>query len=444
MTKTGEIVLDSWQEEALSHKGNLLLCTGRQCGKTTIMATKAAEYLVKHKKSQIIVVSLTEDQAKLMILMVLDYLEKKHPKKIIEKGKYRPTQNRITLKNEASILARPVGTTGDAVRGFTGDVLIIDECSKMSKLVMDSAKPILLTTSGEIWICSTPFGKKGYFYETYASNIDSENPRFKVIHVNAPTVIENRTISETWTEEQKVSALEFLKAEQKDMSELAFGQEYLALFLDDLQQFFPDALIEKACILRRPTPHPTHNNYGGADLARLGGDECAYAVIHRRDNTFRHIEQITKKKQLTTKTEQDLLDITQRFNLDKLGIDAGSGSLGVGIYDRLLINPLTKRKVVAMNNRSISLDRFKKTRQRIFKEDMYDNLLGMLERNELRLLDDNEVRLSLKSVQWEIPQQKAMTKIRIFGTNTHIAESLVRAAWLAKKEKLFKPYIAYI
>ena len=118
-----QIVLDDWQKEILDYEDNFLLCTGRQVGKTTIMARKAAQYMLKHPNSNIIVVSLTEDQAKLIIVMILDYLEKNHNKQILKKNIYT-NQSKVTLRNKASVLARPVGTTGDAVRGFTGDVLI--------------------------------------------------------------------------------------------------------------------------------------------------------------------------------------------------------------------------------------------------------------------------------------------------------------------------------
>ena len=48
--------LDKWQQEILDYDGNVLLCTGRQVGKTTVFALKAAKYLVSHKNSRIIVV----------------------------------------------------------------------------------------------------------------------------------------------------------------------------------------------------------------------------------------------------------------------------------------------------------------------------------------------------------------------------------------------------
>ena len=98
-----------------------------------------------------------------------------------------------------------------------------------------------------------------------------------------------------------------------------------------------------------------------------------------------------------------------------------------------------------MNNRSISLDRQGKKTQRIFKEDLYDNFKSMLEHGELFLLDDEDVRTSLRSVQFEFYKAKGeITKARIFGDYTHIVEGLIRAAWLAKKEKSKKFFIDYI
>lgn len=435
-----DIHLDDWQKEILEHKGNVLLCTGRQVGKTTILAIKCAEYLVKHPKSKVIVVSLTEDQAKLIIVMILDILEKRY-NTLIAKGKEKPTQSRITLKNKSQVIARPVGNTGDAVRGFTGDVLIIDEASRMPELAFTASKPTLMTTAGELWICSTPHGKKGYFYECFLN----KNKRFKVFHISSEDVLHKRELKGNWTEKKRAESIKFLEDEKKEMSELQYGQEYLGLFLDDLRQFFPDEVIAKTCVLKRPEVRPKDNLYMGVDIARMGGDECAYEIIHRANKEkFRHIENITKTKQFTTKTEDDIRHLNLKYNLSKIGIDAGSGSLGVGIFDRLIENPQTKRKVIAMNNRSISLDREGKSKQRIFKEDMYENLLSMMERGEILFLDDSEILTSFKSVQWELVTVKGVNKVRIFGDYTHIVEGLVRAAWLCKKEKLNKLWISYI
>jgi len=73
---------------------------------------------------------------------------------------------------------------------------------------------------------------------------------------------------------------------------------------------------------------------------------------------------------------------------------------------------------------------------------MYFNLLALMEHDKLKLLDDDELIDSLKSVQWELVRIEGKpTKTRIFGRNTHIAEGLIRAAWLAYQDKSLNIWI---
>jgi hypothetical protein len=435
------IILDDWQRSLLEHNGNLLLCTGRQVGKTTIFSRKIAKYLLENPNCQIIVVSLTEDQAKLMIIMVLDYLEKVTTKKIKKNQKFT-NQNKITLTNGSRVIARPVGNTGDAIRGFTGDVLVIDEASRMSELIFEASKPTLLTTGGQIWMCSTPFGKRGYFYECWLNKYN----RFKVFHISSEEVIKNRPVRAGWTEETKKLALLHLEAEKRDMSELQYGQEYLGLFLDDLRRFYEDVWIEKVCSLKRDPniPSPKIDNYLGCDIARMGGDKTTYEILHapkdERNTTRTTIRQIfhaLEDHKPTTHTEQRIIDISRQFNISKIGIDAGSGSLGVGVFDHLLLHPETKKKVVAMNNRQISLDKDGKKKQRIMNEDYHELLKAGGEHGEVLLFDDDEIKNSFRSIQIEIVRKDdQVTDVKIHGKDSHIVEGIKRAYWLAKKEKI--------
>lgn len=427
--------LDSWQEKILKTKGNILLCTGRQVGKTTVMAIKAANYMIEHPNTKIIVVSLTEDQAKLIIVMILTYLEKIN-RKLIARGKNKPTQNRITLTNKSTVIARPVGNTGDAVRGFTGHVLIIDEASRMPDMVWAAGRPTLLTTAGEIWMCSTPHGKQGYFWEAY----QNKNSRFTVFHISSEEVIHNREISESWTKTQREEAINFLEGERREMSELQYGQEYLGMFLDELRRFFPDELIERCCILKRPQSLlKGRDYYMGVDIARMGDDESTFEIIHKiNDQNLQQVENITTTKTLTTQTEQRIIDLDLLYDFQKIYIDAGSGSLGVGVFDHLLKTDNTKRKIVAINNRARPLDRDGKAKTKLLKEDLYDNLRSLMEKGYIRLLDDPEIKLSLASVQYEFMNNPhKISQMRIFGNYTHIAEGLIRAAWCSKEKSLY-------
>ena len=435
------IQLDEWQEEVLKTKGDILLCTGRRVGKTYVLARKACEEALQ-RKMKVVIVSLTEDQAMLIIQVIKDYLTETKPR-MIAQGQDKPTLKTVTLRNGSEIISRPVGVTGDSLRGYEADILIVDEASRMPELFWAAAQPLVVTTAGSIWMCSTPHGKQGYFYDKFheAEELKLPEARFKVFYVTTEQVMKTRPISASWTEAQRLGALKALEDNKRDMSALIYGQEFNGLFLEDLRQYFSDELIARCCTAERGAMYRS-SNYMGVDVARLGGDEISYTIIHKNsDTSYIHVENIQKKEQLTTQTEQEIIDIEGIWNCDKVGIDAGSGSLGVGIFDRLRENLDIARKIVAMNNRAISLERDGTDKQRIFKQDMYDNLKNMMERGILTLLNDSNVRASLKSIQMEITEEG---KVKIWGNYSHIAESLIRACYLAKKEKVKKFFIAYI
>jgi len=436
--KKSSLVLDKWQKEILSHKGSFILCSGRQVGKTTIMAIKAAEYLINNPGSRIIVVSLTEDQAKLIIVMILDYLEQNYKPYLKVKKKDKPTQSRITLNNKSSVIARPVGNTGDAVRGFTGDVLIIDEAARMPELAFAAGKPVLLTTGGEIWMCSTPAGKKGYFWESWNNAKLGKTDRFKIWHISSEEIIYNRPVNESWSKEKREDRIKFLEQEKEDMSELEYGQEYLGQFMEDLMRYFSDEWIDKVCTEKPEQKFTDRDYFLGVDIARLGGDESAFEIIRKvnKENLI-HVYNETAVKKLTTWTEERIIQLDRLYNFKKIYIDAGAGSLGVGIFDHLLNKDQTKRKIEAINNRKIVLDREGKSKQKLLKEDLYNNLKALGEKGHLKLLDDEKVRLSLRSIQYEfIKKEKGFSQLRIFGNYAHITEGLIRAAWCSKEKNL--------
>ena len=431
------VLLDQWQQEALDHDGHLLLCTGRQSGKTFLMSRKASKYMLEHPNHRIIVVSLTEDQAELMIIMILDYLEKNY-RPMIAKGAKKPTKRRIYLKNGAMILARPVGNTGDAIRGFTGNILIIDEASRMPELAFIAAKPTLMTTGGHIWMCSTPHGKIGYFYECFLN----KHNRFKVIHTNAEEIAKNRPITEVWTQERHDGALRHLDEEKLDMSEAQYRQEYLGHFIDDIRQLFTDDWIDKVCSLPRgsKSSHLPSDYFLGVDIARMGEDSSSFQIVQRTEGIIKHIESIITKKTYTTDTFDKICSLEKQWNFKQIGIDAGSGSLGVGIFDFLLRVPIVRKKVIPLDNHARMMDSRGEKTGRLLKEGMYVIMQMLGEQEKLQLLDDEKLRVSLKSVQYEYVRRAGMkTVIRIFSNPHHFSdfvEGLIRAVYLANQKHL--------
>ena len=47
------MILDKWQKQVLETKGNLCLCSGRQVGKSTVIAIKAGESAIRSKNGRL-------------------------------------------------------------------------------------------------------------------------------------------------------------------------------------------------------------------------------------------------------------------------------------------------------------------------------------------------------------------------------------------------------
>ena len=439
-----EIKYDKWQQEILDYKGDIILCKGRRIGGTEIFSIKAAERMIKQPDVKIVFVSLTEDQAKLCISVAHEHLIRNYPK-MIGTGKFKPQLGQIWVKHgetHSSFQVRPVGNTGNAVRGFDGDILGVDEAPWQPTMMWKAARPIISTNDGEIWMWGTPAEDKGYFYEQFDKAYNKKDPdaRYKVWYKNSEEVLFNRPICASWTKKQHDGAIRILTEEKKDMSDVEYGNEYLGLFLSELRRFFDDDLIKKSCALQR-NPKMKGKRYLGVDVGRMF-DPSAFEDICKIGDLYFHVDsQITHKK-YTNETQDKIIELNRAVNYKEIGIDAGSGALGVGVMDNLMIVSGIRGKLKAMNNRSIALDRDGKKKQTLKKMDYYNNLKAMMQNGELKLLKDDEVIASLRSVRWEIPNEdNPDSKMIIMGNNTHVVEGLMRAAELAKKDKKNKLWL---
>jgi len=424
--------LDPWQEDFLTKKGDKILCCGRQVGKSVIAARDAAEYALKHSNKQILMIAPTERQAYELFDKTLSYLTFKSMKSI-RKGKDRPTKHKINLYNKSVIHCLPTGLSGVGIRGRTIHRLYVDEASRVPEEVWTAVTPMLLTTGGDTILLSTPFGRQGYFYRIW-NNPDNSFSKFEI---TSQTALSNREICDSWSKLQKEKAMEYLKRERKEMSALEYGQEYEGRFIDELRQFFPTDLIKKCMTLKRDEYEPikfnkiqTVDNFLGVDIARLGDDETVFFSLKRINREkLRENEVKIYRKVLLTETARNIIRLHRASNFRKIYID--DGGLGAGVLDILLEEETTKRRTEAINNSSRAISKDKRMKK-ILKEDLYTNLLRIMEQNKLELFENDEVLHSLQSIQYEYTN----SGIRIFGRYTHITEALIRAAWCLHDKSL--------
>ncbi len=432
---------DKWQQKVLDTKGNVLLNKGRQIGGTEIFAHKAGEYLRNNPGHQIICVSDTLDQAENIINMVLRYFNEKCSNSI-NREKHKPTKTRVWLLNEAHIISRPVGDTGDAIRSFTGNILYVDEAALMPRNFWVAALAVLFSTGGKIWASSTPrskfegkANKKTYYYEAYLNL----RKRWTVIEQTSEWVANNREICATWTAEQKKEAIEFLEDRKEDLSEAEYKREYLAEFTDENQQWFADSLIRSRMVGQRPTAIEKDWFVGmGNDIARKGLDPGSYEVFRLSGDRLIQIENQISKDQPITTTADQIMGLDDKYYIDHNFID-DEGSLGKGVLDILLKeqkNWARDTKTHGISNSTMVVDEFGKEKG-IKKTEMHVKLLSLMEKGKIDLLDDESIFQSLKSVQYVYDtDSKGKRHLKIFGNDTHICEGITRATELLKYKDL--------
>lgn len=443
-------ILDDWQKEILNYEGDIGLAKGRRIGATNLFAIKAIEHLMKnknnHPSSQILCMSITEDQAEIIIAFALQYAREKYPS-YIGIGADRPTKTKIIMQvgtNKRIMVARPMGTTGDTSRGFEGQILMIDEAAFHDRKFFTSATPILLTTGGHIWMWGTFQGKEGYFWDAYKEAVENQDPeaRFKFWVKNTEEVFNNRPISETWTEKIKEGALRTLDKEKKSMTEAEYSQEYLAKPLDDIKRWFNQELIDKLCHVPE-SPAVRGKMYFGHDIARFGEDATTHEGIDKlNEKEYWQIHHEVAMKKRITETADRIIELCIQYQSKKHGID--TGGLGAGVYDILLRHRKTKYVISALNNASLALSSDGKEKKKLLKEEMYTIMLLLAQRGYIHLLDRPEIRASLASIQYEYVRIRgAETKLKITSKYGHIVEGLARAIYEAYQDQTLIPFVSY-
>ena len=385
-----------------------MLRSGRQVGKSAIISIKVSEYALYHKNKQIMVIAKVERQAQLLFQKILLYIHQRNKNAI----KGRPTKHKLELRNGSVIQCLPAGDNGYGIMGFTIDLLVADEAAFIPEDVWNSVIPTLTVTKGKIILLSTPFLKEGYYYNCF------NDPSFTSFHMSS--------------EDCPRKNQEFLDYQKSWMTKAQYAQMYLGEFVEDLKRFFPDELINKSCTAQRRKFILSHRIYDlGCDVGRKR-DKFTYEIMDRTDkNNMIQVENITTENIPLTESTRKIIELNTEYNFKKEYID--SGGMGISVCDILRENDKNKNKVVEINNASRSIDSWGH-KKRILKEDLYKNILSLMEQKKVTFLDDDEVKSSFRSILFEYDED--IKTMKIWGNDSHIVEGLIRACWGIKDKSL--------
>ena len=151
------------------------------------------------------------------------------------------------------------------------------------------------------------------------------------------------------------------------------------------------------------------------------------------DNDYCKVKSVeTTQKVSAVNTVEKILDLDRTWDFQKIYLD--DGGIGTPILDFLIRHDAVKRKAEGINNASRSILADKTKARRILKEDLYGNLKLLMEQGRIQLPNDENLIMSLLSIQVEI--DPVTQNVKIFGKYSHITEGLIRAAWATKTKGL--------
>lgn len=213
---------DPWQEEVLSSDARrLLLLCSRQSGKSTTSAALAVNQAI-YDPGLVLLIAPAQRQSSELFRKVRElYTALSDVPRIVQESAMR-----LELDNGSRIIALP-GTEG-TIRGYSGaKTVIVDEASRVDNALFAAVRPMLATTNGRFVALTTPYGKRGWFYDAW--EFGEGWHRTKVTAHDCPR------IDPEWLEE-----------ERRLIGDWQFRQEYACEFVDTDEQFFASDLIDAA------------------------------------------------------------------------------------------------------------------------------------------------------------------------------------------------------
>lgn len=162
---------DPWQVRVLrSAARRLILNCARQTGKSTVAAALALHTALYRDASLILLVSPSQRQSTELYRKVGALLASAT---FGDAPGSRPalvedTRLACVFPNGSRIVSLP--STEATIRGFSGAALIIeDEASRVSDDLYRAVRPMLATSGGRLILMSTPYGRRGHFWEVWAN-----------------------------------------------------------------------------------------------------------------------------------------------------------------------------------------------------------------------------------------------------------------------------------
>lgn len=212
--------LDDWQREVIASTGKRdLLNVTRQGGKSTAAAVLALHEALYRPGSLTILVSPSQRQSSELFRKVTELRERLPT----QPGLSEDNKLSATVKGGGRVISLPGSEA--TIRGFSGATLIVeDEASRVDDALYFSIRPMLAVKNGRLILMSTPFGKRGHFWNEWDQGINWQ--RVEVPATRVPRISPG-----------------FLEEERSSLGDWWFSQEYECQFRESTDSVFSHAVV---------------------------------------------------------------------------------------------------------------------------------------------------------------------------------------------------------
>lgn len=363
-----EILLDSVKQ--------IIIKSGRQLGKTEVIAVKILHFAILNPRKQVLVIAPTMRQSKILfdkIDSIFKRVKSLYKLVVVKRSDY------LKLDNGSEIYCLPSGE-GDTIRGFSPDMLVKDEAAYIKDKVYFATEPMLLVKDGQYVLISTPAGKIGKFYEHWVE--ENGWSKYDIPLTKCPMITP-----------EKVSDLRSKK------TDIEFRQEYMAEFIEQLDTYFPMTLIKESLGGEEESgPEQGFDYFMGLDVARFGADETVWTIVKYspKDESYSVVRIYNEEKGAITSVVGKTINYQGLWKCKWIYVD--EGGLGAGAFDSLKAQGFPVRPVdFGKNNLAKGGDN-----NRIA---IYKNLKWLMENKKIRLLNHSRLILQIQQMIYEFTEQ---------------------------------------
>lgn len=200
------MIPDSWQATLLRRPPHrALVTTSRQSGKSTCCAAIGLHRAYTQPDACVVAISPTQRQSALLVRKIRAFAE------ALNIPLARDNALSLQLINGSIVYALPGHP--DTVRGYSPNLLLIDEAAYTSDALYTASMPSLAATGGDMVAISTPNGQRGWYWNEWAGQGADGWQRIEV----------------PYTEITRISD-EFIRSQRASMSRERFAAEYECQF----------------------------------------------------------------------------------------------------------------------------------------------------------------------------------------------------------------------